>query len=459
MKKYFYLVLLSIFLCGVLVACSSGEEASSSKKKEASNEKSEQAEEKEAPKEESSEKDFEVATTIEEIIERDQGEYAGNSYNEAVIHRALDEKNFQDKNSFQVYANLLNLMSESGKYEEYYKFTESFNPKIETAISDAPGGMKLENGQKVNGTANIVILLDASGSMAQKVGGETKMKQAKEAINDFVASMPEGSNIGLRVYGHKGSNADSDKELSCSSTELVYELQPYNKGKFGDALGKFDPTGWTPIAKSITEAKKDFKDADSSSQNIIYIVSDGVGTCDGDPVKAAKELHDSNIEAVVNIIGFDVDSNGQEQLLEVAEAGGGEFTTVESEDDFKEVWEDERVRLYNEWSSWNADNFNDVSSVQSDKMNELYGERSDFMNLTYDEESNLKEAVYYLEGNEQIGDEVSEEVISMIEQRQEILASFEETFNSLLETVEEEGDKLKESIEEKGDEMKEKYDD
>lgn len=411
MKKYFYLVLLSIFLCGILVACGSDEEASS-KKEESGDKKSEQTKEQEPPEEEESpEKDFEVATTMEEIIEQEPGEYAGDAYNEAVVHRALDEKSFQDKDSFQVYAHLLDLISESGQYKEYYKFTESFTPSIETAISDAPGGMELDDGQKVNGKANIAILLDASGSMAQMVGGKTKMEMAKKAVNNFVASMPEGSNVALRVYGHKGSNAGSDKELSCSSTELVYDLQSYNKGKFKDALDKFEPTGWTPIAKSITEAKKDFENADSSSKNIIYIVSDGVETCDGDPVKAAKKLHDSNIEAVVNIIGFDVDSDGQKQLLEVAEAGGGEFKTVESEDDFKEVWEDERVRLYNEWSSWNAENYNDVSGEQTDKMNELYGERSDFMNLTFDEEGNLKDAARYLEDNEQIGDEVRGEVL------------------------------------------------
>ncbi|WP_404455276.1 VWA domain-containing protein [Virgibacillus necropolis] len=458
MKRIFYLVLLTIFLCGMLVACSSDEKTSSKNKEASSDKESEKTEEQATSKEESPEKDFEVATTMEKIIEQEPGEYAGAAYNEAVVHRALDEKNFQDKDSFQVYANLLDLMSESGQYKEYYKFVEAFNPHIETAVSDAPGGMKLEDGKKVNGTANIAILLDSSGSMAQKVGGKTKMELAKEAVNNFVASMPEGANVALRVYGHKGSNSDSDKKVSCGSTELVYDLQPYNKGKFKDALGKFEPTGWTPIANSITEAKKDFENADSSSQNIIYIVSDGVETCGGNPVKAAKSLHDSNIKAVVNVIGFDVDSNGQKQLLEVAEAGGGEFKTVDSGDDFKEVWEDERVRLYNEWSSWNAENYNEVSGEQTDKMNELYGERTDFMNLSYDEEGNLKDAVYYLESNEQISDEVSEEVISMIEQRQEILASFEEEFNTLLDTVETEGDKLKEKINEKGDEMKDKYD-
>ncbi|WP_010531621.1 vWA domain-containing protein [Lentibacillus jeotgali] len=455
MKKDFVLGFLVISVCFLLVACGSDEQTASSEEKQESKQ-SEEGKTKEVK--ESPEEDFEVATTIEEIIEQDPGKYAGNKYNEAVVHRALDEKNFQDKDSFQVFAHLLSLVSESGQYKAFHSFAEEFNPQIETAVSETPGSMELDNGETVNGTANIAILLDASGSMAQKINGTTKMKLAKEAINDFVASLPEAANVSLRVYGHKGSNADSDKEVSCDSSELVYELQSYDKGKFQDALDKFEPTGWTPIANSISLAKEDFETAESASQNTIYIVSDGVETCDGNPVEAAKELHDSNIEAVVNIIGFDVDSNGQKELLEVAEAGGGEFKTVDSGEDFQEVWEDERVRLYNEWSSWNADNYNNVSGEQTDKKNELYGKKSDFMNLTYDEESHLKDAVYYLEDNEQISDEAGDELMSLIDQRQGILADYEETFNSLLETVDEEGDQLKDDINEKGDEMKEKYD-
>lgn len=75
------------------------------------------------------------------------------------------------------------------------------------------------------------------------------------------------------------------------------------------------------MRKLFLKQKPIFKKANKPGQNIIYVVSDGIETCDGDSAKEAKELHDSNIKAVVNIIGFDVDSAGQKQLLSVAEAG------------------------------------------------------------------------------------------------------------------------------------------
>ena len=51
------------------------------------------------------------------------------------------------------------------------------------------------------------------------------------------------------------------------------------------------------------------------------MISDGVETCDGDPVQAAKDLHNSNLNVTVNVIGFDVDQDGRKQLKETAQAG------------------------------------------------------------------------------------------------------------------------------------------
>ncbi|MEK4874071.1 VWA domain-containing protein [Bacillus sp. FSL W8-0102] len=455
-KKRLLFSFLVLFLAFVLTACGIKDQTST----DAKSEKSKETNKEETKKEEkaASEEEIQIATSIEEIVKEKKGKYSGNAYNEAVVHRALDEQNFQDKDSFQVYNQLLKLMNESKGYKEYYDFAENFNPHIETTLSKTPEGMKLDNGQVVNGTANIAILLDASGSMAQKIGGKTKMDLAKEAVNQFVSSMPEGANVSLRVYGHKGSNSDKDKKLSCGSTEVVYDLKPYNATDFKASLGKFQPTGWTPIALAITETKKDFEKANKPGQNIIYVVSDGIETCDGDPVKAAKELHDSNIKAVVNIIGFDVDSNGQKQLISVAEASGGEFETVDTAEDFKQVWDRERVRLFNEWSSWIAENWNDVSREQNEKENALYSNKSKFQNLIYDEKAHLTDAVYYLRDREQISPETRDEVESLIQQRRKILDEYiQEKYKSLIETVKTEGRKLKDAIDEKGEEMKDKY--
>lgn len=459
MKKRNLMIFTVVLLIFVgLAACGADDKASGNEGKD-SNKKSEKTSEDNKKDEEKEDKITEPATTVEEIIKQEPGEYSGHNYNEAVVHRDLDGKHFQEKSSLETYSYLLTLMGEGNNYEEYFDAFEDFNPHITTKVTEMPGGMQISDNNEISFNTNIAILLDSSGSMGQKVAGYTKMELAKKAIDNFVASMPEGSNIMLRVYGHKGTGSDDDKKLSCGSTEVVYEFQPYDEKKFGKALNKFKPSGWTPLAKAISETKKDFKDADKG-KNIIYIVSDGVETCGGDPAKAAKELHDSNIEAVVNIIGFDVDNKGQEQLLSVAEAGGGEFETVDTAEDFKSIWKEERQRLWEEWYDWSNENWDAVWEEQNKKEEKLYDLYHEVDDIIYDEKDRMKEAAYYLQQEKQYDYEMRREIDSIIKQRYEILDEyFTEKYESLKKTLETEGENLKEAIEKKGEEMKEKYDD
>ena len=85
---------------------------------------------------------------------------------------------------------------------------------------------------------------------------------------------------------------------------------------------------------------------------IVYVVSDGIETCNGDPVKAAKDLVSSDIQTVVNIIGFDVDNEGQKLLKNVASAGNGEFTYVQSERDLKRYLRAQYEEIQQAWLDW-----------------------------------------------------------------------------------------------------------
>jgi Ca-activated chloride channel family protein len=66
---------------------------------------------------------------------------------------------------------------------------------------------------------NVMVILDASGSMGKDMNGQTQMETAKSAITNFVKGLPENANVGLRIYGQEGSGK-ADKELSCKSSEL-----------------------------------------------------------------------------------------------------------------------------------------------------------------------------------------------------------------------------------------------
>ncbi|MFN2744590.1 MULTISPECIES: VWA domain-containing protein [Bacillus] len=214
-------------------------------------------------------------------------------------------------------------------------------------LSLTPAAFAAENGNTQDSgkkDVNVAVVLDASGSMAQRIEGEKKFDIATESVTDFADLLPSDANVMLNVFGHKGNNKNSGKEVSCGTTETIYDLQPFSANAFQDSLSGIKPTGWSPIAKSLYDVKADL--ADKDGKNYVYIVTDGEETCGGDPVKAAKDLRESNIKTIVNIVGLDVKTvKEKEKLKNVAKAGGGKLIEAESANEFKNVWKEEGVKM------------------------------------------------------------------------------------------------------------------
>jgi hypothetical protein len=63
-------------------------------------------------------------------------------------------------------------------------------------------------GQDSPSTVNVELVLDASGSMNERIGRETRMQIAKRVLTQVVDAIPErpGINVGFRLYGHRGDN-------------------------------------------------------------------------------------------------------------------------------------------------------------------------------------------------------------------------------------------------------------
>ncbi len=130
-----------------------------------------------------------------------------------------------------------------------------------------------------NMKVNVEIVLDASGSMANKINGEEMMTIAKNSIAEVLAKMPENANVGLRVFGHRGDNTDASMEISCNANELIHPITPLDVDGINNSLTAVKPTGWTSIAQSIENGVNDFKEFnDEKTLNILYIITDGVET-------------------------------------------------------------------------------------------------------------------------------------------------------------------------------------
>ncbi|AUS07573.1 hypothetical protein C1X05_01010 [Laceyella sacchari] len=393
------------------------------------------------------------ATEIEDILKEGPGKYAGSAYNEANANKELDTlpKNLSGE---QAYQKLVELFAED--YQPYVKKLDAFDTTYN--ITSDPGDLKTPSGKQLN----VMILIDSSGSMAGKVDGFSKMTLAKQAVSRFASSLSTHANVSLRVYGHKGSNADKDKALSCKSTEVVYPLGKYDQQTFSKALDAFKPTGWTPIALAMKEAANDLAKIKSPSENLIYVVSDGIETCGGNPVQVAQELNKSNVKAVVNIIGFDVDNAGQKALQEVAKAGGGEYATVRNDDELRRYFDTQRMKIWEEWLLWKVRNNSSIIHQFVQKEDEL--QRLTFGGLGIDklsmtESHRMRVAVSHLQSRDKLSIEEADKVEKLITNREDKIDQYRESrYESLIKLLKENQEKIEELVEKKGENKMDEYD-
>jgi len=149
---------------------------------------------------------------------------------------------------------------------------------------------------------NILIILDSSFSMNDKINGERKIDIAKRVINQVLAQTSGNSYIGLRVYGHKmgvlGINA-------CRASELKVPIGQNTQSIIHNVLMGIKPVGMTPISYSIGQAvAQDFIGLPGKKR--IILVSDGMETCDGSPCDYALDLVKKGIDLKIDAIGFDL---------------------------------------------------------------------------------------------------------------------------------------------------------
>lgn len=251
---------------------------------------------------------------------------------------------------------------------------------LDAAQFDMEGMPVADRRYKFKENYNLEIILDASGSMRADSGGETRMVQAKREIQKFLASAPEEANVSLRVYGHKGTGNSSDKEMSCGAIEEFYERGPYDEAAFQQAMNQFEPAGWTPIAGALESAAKSFEGLDGKTNtNLIYLVSDGIETCDGDPVSVAKSFAGSNVSPIINVIGFNADSKAQQQLKEVAKEANGTFTNVQNAEGLRNEFE-RTEEILQKWKQWSVGAINDKNWRDVHATNDINEFSVDWMN-------------------------------------------------------------------------------
>lgn len=175
---------------------------------------------------------------------------------------------------------------------------------------------------------SIEIVLDMSGSMWGQIDGRAKFEIAREIVAATVTELPSEINVGVRVYSHRRGD--------CRDSELLGPIGRQDRKDLVDSITGIKPgKGKTPIGYSLQQVAEDFEGL--SGNKSIVLVSDGLETCGGDPITAARALCEAGLGMQVHTVGFDVgnDSAAVEQLEAVAEAGCGQFVAASNADDLR----------------------------------------------------------------------------------------------------------------------------
>jgi hypothetical protein len=223
----------------------------------------------------------------------------------------------------------------AGNYELRYLTGQSYSTLAKATIVVTPSGepAKLRVVTDAKGAADAFaaaeFVLDASGSMLQKLGGVRRIDLAKSALTDLAQNaLPDGTAFALRVFGHK-------KAGSCE-TDLEIPLAPIDRkaavariqGLTAMNLAK------TPIGASLLKVRDDLKGA--KGPLLVVLVTDGEETCNGDPKAAIQALRTAGLDVRVNIVGFAVDEVVlKETFREWARVGNGGYFDAQNGEQLK----------------------------------------------------------------------------------------------------------------------------
>ncbi len=140
----------------------------------------------------------------------------------------------------------------------------------------------LETGQYVQKLDSFVVLFDASLSMEDKLGKQTKFEYAKEVLNRMNQTIPNLKLTGaIRTFGAGASRFGT-------RTELVYGPEAYTRDGFEKALDRIKyAAGDSPLHEAVKAAAEDFKDAPGKLGLLVF--SDGE-LMDDKPIEEARKL-------------------------------------------------------------------------------------------------------------------------------------------------------------------------
>lgn len=181
---------------------------------------------------------------------------------------------------------------------------------------------KVKNGELIKKVDNLLVILDASPTMADKTQTTKYSKQrkfplAKELLLCMNETIPDIElNAGLRVFGPYYSEKG-----------LLYGMTDYTKAGFNTTVYSLNSTGGiTPIANSIHHGRFDLEETTGNIAVVLF--SDGINNGLGDPISEAADMkRQFGNDLCIYTVLMGNDPAGKSVMEGIAKAGECGFAT------------------------------------------------------------------------------------------------------------------------------------
>ncbi|SFI95183.1 VWA domain-containing protein [Thermoflavimicrobium dichotomicum] len=352
------------------------------------------------------------ATDLKNILKDDgKGRYAGEKYNKTKVLQALAQmpKGMSEE---QIYAYLLGLVGENYKIDD--KFFEQLNPNYQAQLNSLKSKTKNASSKK----ANVIVLINGSESMQNRIDGNSKLQAAKLALAQFAASLPKDTTLSIHVFGHQGSTSSLGQTSTCQRPETVYSKQSFDAVKFATAMSRVNgSSSYSPLAQAIRSTYEGLANSSSDEKNIVLLITDQVDQCGGDPVREAEEVRSSDKIASFNILGVKVDPSNEVELKKTANIAGGAYYRVTTSNDLRKAlfaYQKEIHRMNAPWQLQALEKITQSYQADNKMLKEHYQGVIEKLNLEYER---LGEANNYIKDLQKVTTEEWKKVGEWIDSR------------------------------------------
>lgn len=175
---------------------------------------------------------------------------------------------------------------------------------------------------------NIMVVLDASGSMWGQIEGRSKIEIARDVLSGVLGETTNAMTIGMIAYGHR-------KKGQCSDIETVVPpgLAATSVPMMIERANAIKPKGKTPLSDAVRMAAEELRYTENEAT--VVLVTDGIETCNADPCALATELEQSGVAFTTHVVGFGLSMDEGRQVACLAENTGGKFIAADDADELK----------------------------------------------------------------------------------------------------------------------------